>query len=52
MATKIKAEFVVLDGNSVEITMKLNEILGTFQESGATIKEERRKGKNLKKSFS
>jgi hypothetical protein len=39
MATKIKAEFVVLDGNSVEITMKLNEILDTFQESGATIKD-------------
>jgi len=39
MATKIKAEFVVLDGNSMEITMKLNEILDTFQESGATIKD-------------
>jgi len=39
MATKIKAEFVVLDGNSVEITMKLNEILDTFQESGATVKD-------------
>jgi len=36
---KIKAEFVVLEGNSVEITMRLNEILTTLQESGATIKD-------------
>ena len=36
---RIKAEFVVLEGNSVEITMKLNELLDTFQESGATIKD-------------
>jgi len=36
---KIKAEFVVLDGSSVDITMKLNEILTTLQESGATIKD-------------
>ena len=36
---KIKAEFVVFEGNSVEITMKLNELLDTFQESGATIKD-------------
>ncbi len=36
---RIKAEFVVLEGNSVEITMKLNEILTTLQESGATIKD-------------
>ena len=36
---KIKAEFVVFEGNSVEITMKLNELLDTFQESGATVKD-------------
>jgi len=36
---KVKAEFVVLDGSSVDITMKLNEILTTLQESGATIKD-------------
>ena len=36
---KIKAEFVVLEGNSVEITTKLNELLDTFQESGAAIKD-------------
>ena len=36
---KIKAEFVVLEGNSVEITTKLNELLDTFQEGGAIIKD-------------
>jgi len=36
---KIKAEFVVLEGNSVEITMRLNELLDTFQESGAVVKD-------------
>ncbi len=36
---KLKAEFVVLEGNSVEITMRLNEILTTLQESGATVKD-------------
>jgi len=36
---KIKAEFVVLEGNSVEITTKLNELLDTFQESGAAVKD-------------
>ena len=36
---RIKAEFVVIEGNSVEITMKLNELLDTFQESGATVKD-------------
>ncbi len=30
---------MVLEGNSVEITMKLNELLDTFQESGATVKD-------------
>ena len=28
-----------MEGNSVEITMRLNEILTTLQESGATIKD-------------
>ena len=36
---RIKAEFVVLEGNSVDITEKLNELLDTFQDSGATIKD-------------
>ncbi len=36
---RIKAEFVVLEGNSTEITMRLNELLDTFQDSGATIKD-------------
>ena len=36
---RIKAEFVVLEGNSVEITTRLNELLDTFQESGATVKD-------------
>ncbi|NPB04894.1 MAG: hypothetical protein GXO08_00710 [Aquificae bacterium] len=36
---RVKAEFVVLEGNSVEITMKLNEILTTLQESGATVRD-------------
>ncbi|HIO41438.1 MAG TPA: hypothetical protein EYN34_00930 [Aquifex sp.] len=36
---RIKAEFVVLEGKSTEITMRLNELLDTFQESGATIKD-------------
>jgi hypothetical protein len=36
---KLKAEFVVLDGNQTEITMKLNEVLDTIQETGAVIKD-------------
>jgi len=28
-----------LEGNSVEITMRLNELLDTFQESGAVVKD-------------
>jgi hypothetical protein len=30
---------VVLDGDQVEITMKLNEILDTIQATGATIRD-------------
>jgi len=37
--SRIKAEFVVLEGSSTEITMRLNEILTTFQDSGAIIKD-------------
>ncbi|RTZ58119.1 MAG: hypothetical protein DSZ31_06470 [Gammaproteobacteria bacterium] len=36
---KLKAEFVVIEGNSVEITEKLNEILDAFQENGAIIRD-------------
>ncbi len=36
---KLKAEFVVLDGDQTEITTKLNEVLDAIQETGAEIKE-------------
>jgi hypothetical protein len=39
MGNKIKTEFVVLEGNSVEITTKLNEILDALQETGAVIRD-------------
>ncbi|MEO2153819.1 MAG: hypothetical protein GXN97_05580 [Aquificae bacterium] len=39
VGNKIKTEFVVLEGNSVEITSKLNEILDALQEAGAVIKD-------------
>ncbi len=36
---KLKAEFVVFDGDQVEITMKFNEFLDALQEAGAEIKD-------------
>jgi len=36
---KLKAEFVVFDGDAVEITMKLNEVLDALQEAGAEIRD-------------
>jgi len=36
---RLKAEFVVIEGNSVEITEKLNEILDAYQDAGAEIKD-------------
>jgi len=36
---RLKAEFVVFDGDPVEITMKLNEFLDALQQAGAEIKD-------------